>query len=231
MDRAEHLTPPGGAGLAADPDFARHTYLVIDFEALTPAGRPPAPTEVAALALEAKNGELVEVWRFQALIRPPREVPVTDFDVRQTGITAAMLAQATGPEHVMAALDALLTAPPYRLIAHHAATEAGLIAHQGAYCPALAAVPLLDTVRLARLIYPELSSHSLDALLRYLRIPIPADRHRAMPDVEATAQVLRRMLAENTTARRWTTLHAMDAAAGLPPKRLPAAEGAQEGLF
>ncbi|MFI6513556.1 PolC-type DNA polymerase III [Streptosporangium sp. NPDC050855] len=166
MDPAAPLsTPPAaGPGLAGDPDFVRHTFVVIDFEGLTPAGRPPVPTEVAALALKTRDGEVVESWRFQSLIRPPTDVPVTDFDVRQTGITAAMLADAPGPEHVMADLDAHLTMPPYRLIAHGAGTEATLIAHQGAHCPALAAVPLLDTVRLARSIYPELSSHGLDAL-------------------------------------------------------------------
>lgn len=231
MDRTNHLTSSAGAGLAADPDFARHTYVVIDFEGLTPAGRSPVPIEVAAMALVPKDGELVEAWRFQSLIRPPEEVPVTDFDVRQTGITAAMLTDAAGPEQAMTALDAMVTAPPYRLVAHNAGTEATLIAHQVAYCPTLAAIPLLDTVRMARIIYPELSSHSLDAVLRYLRVPLPTDRHRAMPDVELTATVLRRILTDDAVVRRWTTLHELDATVGMPPKRLPTAQGAQEGLF
>ncbi|MFI6883807.1 PolC-type DNA polymerase III [Streptosporangium canum] len=230
MDRAHHL-PPGEVGLAADAGFARHTLVVIDFEGLTPAGRSPVPIEVAALALTPEAGELVERWRFQALIRPPADVPVTARDIRQSGITAAMLADAAGPEHVMAALDARLDAPPYRLIAHGASTEATLIAHQAAHCPTLAAVPLLDTVRMARLAYPGLSSHGLDALLSYLRIPIPADRHRAMPDVEATASVLLRILADNAATRRLSSLRELDAAAGRPPKRLPSGRGAQEQLF
>lgn len=146
MDHAAHL---------------RYTFVVIDFEALTPAGRPAVPIEVAALALISKGEEPVEVWRFQSLMKPPADVPVTDFDVRQTGITPAMLAGAAEPGDVMARLEAMLTAPPYRLVAHHAATETNLIAHQRPHCPALAAVPLLDTVRLARLAYPELTSHAV----------------------------------------------------------------------
>ncbi|WP_328855409.1 hypothetical protein OHB01_12775 [Microbispora hainanensis] len=67
--------------------------------------------------------------------------------------------------------------------------------------------------------------------MRYLRIPVPADRHRAMPDVRVTIQVLQRILAENATAGRWASLHAMDMVAGLPPKRLPAIEGIQDELF
>ncbi|WP_208797922.1 PolC-type DNA polymerase III [Microbispora triticiradicis] len=231
MEPTYHPIPRPGIGLAADADFARHTFVVIDFEGLTPAGRSPVPIEVAAVALVPKDGELQETWRFESLIRPPADVPVTAFDTRQTGITAAMLARAAGPEHVMATLDALLDAPPYRLVAHGAGTEATLIAHQAAHCPALAATPLLDSVRLARAVYPELPSHGLDALMRYLRILVPAGRHRAMPDVRATVQVLRRILAENATAGRWASLHAMDVVAGLPPKRLPAIEGIQDELF
>ncbi|MFI6883742.1 PolC-type DNA polymerase III [Streptosporangium canum] len=233
MDPANRLTPPPPArgGLVDDTDFARHTYVVIDFEGLTPAGRSPVPIEVAALALTPKGDELIETWRFEALIAPPAEVPVTDFDIRQTGITPAMLADAAGPEQVMAELDALLSMPPYRLVAHHAPTEAGLIAHQAPHCRTLAATPLLDTVRLARITYPELSSHSLDALLRYLRIPPPHGRHRAMPDVEATAQVLRRILCDGSASGRWRALHELDADGGLPPKRLLAGEGSQEELF
>ncbi|WP_424534353.1 PolC-type DNA polymerase III [Sphaerisporangium viridialbum] len=232
MDQDSHLTPAvRGDGLSSDPDFLAHTYVVIDFEALTPAGRPAVPIEVAALALVPKNGELIEAWRYQALIAPPAQVPVTAFDIRQTGIIAAMLSHAAPPGKVMAELDAAFTAPPYRLVAHHAPTEAGLIAHQAGHCPTLAAIPLLDTVRLARLSYPELSSHSLDQVLRLLRIPVPPSRHRAMPDVEVTAEVLRRMLAENTGSGRWRTLHALDRDAGVPPKRLPTSAGSQQELF
>jgi hypothetical protein len=33
-----------------DPDFGAVTWIVIDFETLTPAGRSPVPIEVAAVA-------------------------------------------------------------------------------------------------------------------------------------------------------------------------------------
>ncbi|WP_188196649.1 3'-5' exonuclease [Nonomuraea sp. SYSU D8015] len=216
--------------LLNDPDLIRHTYIVIDFEALTPAGRPAVPVEVAALALTVKDGDLAELWRYQALMAPPPEVPVTAFDARQTGLTREQLTDAKQPSDIMAELDAHLNAPPYRLVAQHAPTEAGLIARQRPHCPALAVTPLLDTVRLARVLYPELTSHSLDALLCFLRIPRPIDRHRAMPDVEATAEVFRRLLADGQKAG-WRTLHRLEVVAGLAPKKLRAPEGDQEELF
>ena len=54
----------------------------------------------------------------------------------------------------------------------------------------------LDTVKLASVTYPELASHSLDALLLHLQIPVPAGRHHAMPDVEVTAALFIRILAD-----------------------------------
>ncbi|WP_345709491.1 3'-5' exonuclease [Kitasatospora paranensis] len=163
---------------------------------------------------------MVEVGRFESLIRPPADVPVTAFDTAQTGITTPMLAAAPTAATVMARLDAHLSVPPYRLVAHHASTEAGMIAHQAGHCPTLASTPLLDTVRLAKAVLPGLGTYRLDSLLGYYGIPRPADRHRAMPDVEVTVQVLARLLADGCAAGRWRTLLDLDAAAGLQPKRL-----------
>ncbi|MFE7588153.1 exonuclease domain-containing protein, partial [Kitasatospora sp. NPDC057512] len=150
--------------LMRDPRFADTTLVVIDFEGLTPAGRPAEPIEVAAL-----------------------------------------LATAPPAAQVMAGLDAHLSAPPYRLVAHHAHTEAGLIAHQAEHCPVLAATPLLDTIGLAKAVLPHLGSYRLDNLLGHYGIPRPADRHRAMPDVQVTAKILELLLAEGCAPRRWRT--------------------------
>lgn len=206
--------------LITDPRFTALTLVVIDFESLTPPGRPAEPIEVAALALRANGDELVEVGRFEELIRPPADVPVTGTDTGQTGITRSMLATADPAAEVMARLDAKLTAPPYRLVAHHASTEAGMIAHQATYCPVLAGTPLLDTVRLAKAVLPGLGSYRLDNLLSHYGIAKPPDRHRAMPDVKVTTLVLARLLAEGCAAGRWRTLLELDAVAGLQPKRL-----------
>nr|BEK71474.1 hypothetical protein KPHV_87010 [Kitasatospora purpeofusca] len=216
-----------------DPSLAGLTLVVVDFEGLTPAGRPPEPTEVAALALRPVRGRLSEVGRFESLIRPPADVPVTARDVAQTGITARMLARADPAAAVLARLDAHLTAPPYRLVAHHAPTEAGMIARQAAHCPTLASTSLLDTIRLAKALIPGLGSYSLDNLLAHYGIARPPDRHRAMPDVTVTALLLERLLADGCAAGRWRTLLDLDTAAGLPPKRptRPNPPAEQDALF
>jgi DNA polymerase-3 subunit epsilon len=218
-----------------DPAFLAATYVVIDFESLTPAGRPPVPIEVAAIAGRfSLDGDWEETGRFQSLIRPPDDVPVTSFDQAQTGLTARELERQPPAAQVMAALDTRLARPPYRLVAHSAQTEATLIAGQRQHCPILAATSLLCTVRLSRAAFPELGSHRLDSVLRFLSIPIPAGRHRAMPDAELTVQVLQRALAAGHERGLWTALRDLDAAAGIAPR--PAANGAnnapaQEPLF
>jgi DNA polymerase-3 subunit epsilon len=204
-----------------DPAFLEHTFVVIDFEGLTPKGRPAEPIEVAAVAGSFHGGQWAESGRFSSLIRPPDDVPVTPFDTAQTGLTEARLRTQQPAALVMAALDARLAAPPYRLVAHHAPTEAGLIAGQRQHCPTLAATPLLCTVRLARAAYPELPSHGLNAVLHHLGIPLPAGRHRALPDVEVTVDVFARVLADGAAAGHWSTLRDLDHVAGIPPKSAP----------
>ena len=216
-------------GVMDDPAFLGATYIVIDFEALTPAGRSPVPVEVAAIAGKfTPAGDWEETSRFQSLMRPPDDVPVTGFDRAQTGLTARELGRHRAAAEVMAALDARLARPPYRLVAHSAHTEATLIAGQRQHCPRLAATSLLCTVKLSRAAFPELGSHRLDAVLRLLGIPVPAGRHRALPDAELTVQVFEKALAAGHERRLWATLRELDAAAGIAPR--PAANGAVDAL-
>jgi DNA polymerase III epsilon subunit-like protein len=189
-----------------DAAFAAVTWMVIDFETLTPAGRPPEPVEVAAISGQFRPaGQWTETGRFHSLIRPPDDVPVTASDHKQTGLTARMLAHERTADEVITALDASVAAAPRRLVAHSAHTEATVIAGQHDHCPQLARTSLLCTVKLARRAWPELDSHRLDTVLRFLRIAIPSGRHRAMPDAELTVQVFCHGLAAGADRGLWPT--------------------------
>lgn len=218
-----------------DPAFLATTFVVMDFETLTPAGRPAEPIEVAAIAGRfGGDGRWMEMTRYNALMRPPDDVPVTRFDIAQNGLTPELLGAQRPASQVMADLDGHLTDPPYRLVAHSAQTEAAAIRGQRRHCPALVATPLLCTVRLARVAFPELRSHALNELLRYLRIPRPADRHRALPDAELTIAVFQQILATGHAAARWTSLRDLDAAGGVqitPEPAVTMAAGRQPTLF
>lgn len=208
------------------------TFIVIDFEALTPAGRSPEPVEVAAIALACRGGQLTETGRFSELMRAPAGVPVTGEFTRITAITAGMLAGARPASEVMADLERQLMVPGRcRLVAHSAPTEAGLLAGQRDHCPHLAATPLLDTVRLARAAAPGLTSYRLDSVLGYYGVPRPTDRHRALPDTEVTAVIFARLLADGVSVPGWAALTDLDIAAGRPPASPRAVPPVQEPLF
>lgn len=215
--------------LSHDPTFCDTTFIVIDFETTTPPGVRPEPIDVAALWLTTADGiPRPDGRRFEALIRPPAHAAVTEMDTRQTAITPRMVAGQPSAGEVLAKLDTALTDGPYLLIAHNAPTEAGILHDYRESCPNLATTYFLDTVRLARMAYPDLPSHSLDAILRHLRIPIPAGRHRAMPDVELTAAAFTRIVADGAAARKWHRLADLRHVGGYQPK---AAKPLQESLF
>src|SRR5258707_2960253 len=152
--------------LTDDEQFRATTFHVIDFETTTPRGYSPEPIEVAVISLRAHDGQLVEGPRFTQLMRPPPHAPVTPFDIDQTGITPAMVADKAPAAEVLGKLDAFIASPDAALlVAHHAPVEAGVLYAYREHCSGLARTGLLDTVRLARAVYPDLPSHGLDALM------------------------------------------------------------------
>lgn len=219
------MAPPH---LTDDADFRNTSFVVIDFETTTPTGHRPEPVEVAVLTLRLRGDRLLESDRFTALIRPPEHAPLTPFDTQQTGITAAMLAAQPDAATVLAELDARLDDPPYLLVAHNAPTEAGILHDYRTACPQLATTGFLDTVRLARIAYPDLPSHRLDELIHHLRLRRSAGRHRAMPDVELTAEVFRRITDHGAATGRWRTLRQLRTDGGYQAK---SSRPEQQALF
>jgi DNA polymerase III alpha subunit (gram-positive type) len=200
------------------------TPVVIDFEYTTPHGAAPEPIEVAVQTLCVRDEKLERTTHWEALMRPPQHAELTSFDINQTGITPGMLADRPPAADVLAKLDRQFTAGPYMLVAHHAPAEARLLYNYRQHCPTLAKVDLLDTVRLAKDLYPELPKHGLDELLRHLRIPSPPNRHRAMADVQVTTDLFIRMASNS----EWTDLRHLRAVAGYPAQ---AAQPEQATLF
>ncbi|MCY0935972.1 PolC-type DNA polymerase III [Streptomyces sp. H34-S4] len=215
--------------LTDDPALREMTFVVIDFEGTTPTRRPPQPIEVAALALTyGATGGWEQVWAYESLMKPPPFAPLTTADTHQTGITAAMLADAPSAADAMAALDAHLAQGPYLLVAHHASIEGNMIYHRQEDCPVLAATDLLDTIPLAKHLLPELENYQLDTLLRHYGVTRPLDRHRAMADVRVTADVFGCLINEADSAERLRTLRALTTVAR---RRAKANEPVQQDLF
>ena len=215
-------------GLTHDPEYRTTTFIVIDFEATTPKGYRPEPIEVAALAVRDPGDGLAETGTFTEVIRPPAHAPVTPRDTAENGLRPADVASARPAGPVLADLDAWLTAAPYLLVAHNAHVEAGLIYDYREHCPQLAAIPLIDTLKLAKAAMPGLLSYGLDHLLAQLSIPRPPDRHRAMPDVRATAAVFRHLMTHADQSGLYADVCALTSAVALTPR---ATMPRQETLF
>ncbi|MEY9839468.1 3'-5' exonuclease [Streptacidiphilus sp. EB103A] len=220
----------GPPRLVDDPAFANTTLLVIDFEATTPAGHRPQPVEVAALGLRhvPGHGPQPTGFRSTSLIRPPDFAPVTSAMTRTTGIRPQDVADARTVDQVLAELDATVPAGPLLLVAQHAPVEASLLYDHRDHCPRLARTPLLDTRLLAKALHPLLPSFGLDALIAAFGLPRPADRHRAMADVDVTALLLRRLLTDAAAGTRYGTLADLLAVAG---REARAARSEQQSLF
>ncbi len=162
------------------------TFVVVDTETTGSRAGEDRLIEVAAVRL--RDGEVVDT--FQQLVDPGRHVPrrIT----RLTGISTAMVYGQPAAAEVMPAFvefvgDAVLVAHNLPFDARFldvALAEAGLPPLQN---------PSLDTLRLARRLFPSFPSKGLSHLTAHFGIQVQG-RHRALGDAEATATLLALML-------------------------------------
>jgi DNA polymerase III epsilon subunit-like protein len=170
-------------------------FAVIDLE--TSGGSPkefwdrherfhPA-SEITEVGVVTLSGSVVQ-GRFQSLCGVERGIPA--LIQRLTGITPGMLQDAPPWEPVALALAPVLEGRVW--VAHHAPFDGSFLK---AYLPRglWARHRLLCTVRLARKLVPEAPSKSLGALVAFLGLSNRRP-HRALPDAEATAELLVHLL-------------------------------------
>lgn len=127
------------------------------------------------------------------LVRPPGPVP--PWITALTGLDDGALSQAPPFGAIEGELRTALAG--WTVVAHNAGFERSFLG------PLLAQVPVVDSCVLTHLLYPELPSHALDALVRWAGVG-PGAQHRALGDVEDTLKVLEvaleRVLAEGRRA-------------------------------
>ena len=128
------------------------------------------------------------------LIKPPQGLYLTYFDTKQTGIKESDLIGKPSAMEVIKKIDRACEKKDYIFIAQNAKYEASILSHYIQQCPAIAKTPIIDTILLAKYVLPELTNYKLDTLAHELKIPIPKDRHRALPDCVLTAKVFLRLL-------------------------------------
>jgi len=207
------------------------SFIVVDFETVTPKGHPPEPIELGAMRV-SKGLHIDSSFAMSWLIKPPEHAPLTAFDTQQTGIGWQDLRDRPAAQVSLAEFEVLLQEDEYVLVAHNASYEAAIFQRYAYVCPRVAAMLCIDTVALGKLLAPGLANYKLDTLADHFSLPIPLARHRALPDVELTGQIFLRLLATRAGAHSSiTTIADLKRVAGLKgsfqQQKLPV----QMGLF
>lgn len=155
--------------------FTRHVFLDLETTGLDP--RVDEVIELGALFFE--NGQ--EVHRIARLYSASRPLPITIR--RLTGIDDSLLAGKPRFGSDIAELREALAG--WTVVAHNAPFEKGFL-------PELLGpirAPVLDSCELLHYLHPELSSHSLESMLRWAGQK-PRTAHRVVTDCLATHAVL-----------------------------------------
>jgi DNA polymerase III epsilon subunit family exonuclease len=164
-------------------------YHIIDTET---TGLSPTSNRVIELAtVTVQGGRIVD--RFETLIDPGVAIPPRITSI--TGISAPMLDGAPAPQEALRQWLAYLERHPGHFVAHNARFDWDFL--NAEFARASLAWPFTQwtcTVRLSRYCLPKLRKHGLESLIQHFGIRV-SDRHRALADVEATAEVFVQCLA------------------------------------
>jgi len=178
-----------GVPIAYNPErrkLLEETYVVFDVETTGLSAVYDQVIEVGAVKI--KNGQIID--RFQSFANPHQKLSA--FTIELTGITDEMVANAPDPEVVINQFrewtgDAIL-------VAHNASFDIGFL---NAYYRKLGygnvENPVIDTLELARFLYPELKNHRLNTLAKKFNVELE-NHHRADEDSEATGYLFMKML-------------------------------------
>ncbi len=183
-------------------------YAVVDIET---TGSRFGDDRITEIGVVLCDGERVEA-EWSSLVHPGRAVPA--FISSLTGIDDALLADAPPFEQIAATVEELTRSCVF--VAHNAAFDYHFLRKEFERCGLLYERKRLCTVRVSRKIFPGLPSYSLGRLCEQLGIE-HKDRHRALGDARATAQLLH-MLVDND--RRGVLQSALQHGSGernLPP--------------
>ncbi|MDC3416365.1 PolC-type DNA polymerase III [Aquibacillus salsiterrae] len=158
------------------------TYVVFDVETTGLSAVYDTIIELAAVKVE--NGDIVD--RFESFVNPHHPLSQTTIDL--TGITDDMVKDAQEVESVIKEFynwmgDSVL-------VAHNASFDMGFL-NNALKKADLNKVenPVIDTLELARLLFPDLKNHRLNTLCKLLDIEL-TQHHRAIYDAEATGYLL-----------------------------------------
>jgi DNA polymerase-3 subunit epsilon len=157
-------------------------YTAFDLET---TGLDPKEDAIIALgAVHLLGSRVLRHEVYEALVDPGRPIPKTSTEVH--GLTWEMLKGKPRLEEVLPSFRAFLEGSV--LVAHNGAFDMAFLRKVGIDQP-----PLVDTLLLAHLLFPDLKDHRLERLAERFGVPV-LGRHTALGDALMTAEVYARMI-------------------------------------
>ncbi|GIP36851.1 DNA polymerase III PolC-type [Paenibacillus sp. J31TS4] len=164
------------------------TYVVFDIET---TGLSVTDNKIIELAgIKMKDNQVID--KFSYFVNPHETIP---YNITQlTNITDEMVRDAPELEEVLPKFVEFCE--DCVLVAHNARFDIGFIQH---YCQQLGLEtmnnPVLDTLEMARLLFPTMKNHRLNTLADKFKVSLE-NHHRAIDDSEALGGVLFAMIKE-----------------------------------
>ena len=163
------------------------TYCVLDLETTGFSPKTEKITEVGIM--KVKNGEVID--SFSCFVNPEKPIPQRVVEV--TNITDDMVKDAETIDKVFPKILDFLGDSV--IVAHNADFDVGFLKYVAKDLGYDFDYTYVDTLALARKIYPNLKKYKLGKIAEYLKIKVEV-AHRALDDVDTTVKVLNEMMKE-----------------------------------
>ena len=154
-------------------------YVVFDIETTGFSSKNDKIIEIGAVKL--KDGEIVD--SFSTFVDPKVNIPYKLTSITQNMVNGQPTIDEVLPKFMEFVGDSVL-------VAHNAAFDVGFIKKNLMDMGKTLKNPVMDTVPLARYLYPDLKKVKLNLVAKHLGISLE-NHHRAVDDAKATAEILK----------------------------------------
>jgi DNA polymerase-3 subunit alpha (Gram-positive type) len=161
------------------------TYCVLDLETTGLSAKTEKITEIGIMKIQ--NGEVVD--KFCEFVNPEKPIPQRVQEV--TNITDDMVKDAPTIDVLFPKVLEFIKGSV--LVAHNAVFDIGFLKNVAKELGYEFDYTYVDTLPLARKLYPELKKHKLGKIAEHLKIKVEV-AHRALDDVDTTVKVLKEMM-------------------------------------
>jgi len=177
-DRQPSVTNPKGQSIDT-------TYCVLDLET---TGFSPVTEKITEIGImKLKGGKVID--EFSCFVNPEKPIPARVVEV--TNITDDMVKSAETIEKVFPKMMEFIEGSV--LVAHNAEFDVGFLKHNAKVLGYDFDFTYLDTLSLAKEIFPSFKTYKLGRIAKNLGIKVEA-AHRALNDVDTTVKIFNEMI-------------------------------------